>query len=395
MTNGTVKLQLQGREMSARWNRRSVIGALSMLAAPVPLRQSQTEAGLSTAAGSSAQDRAKAVDIIKELRRIVTPDGTEKVEAIPIGGIDQFVSVRSRSRSLPVLLIVHGGPGWVAMPTSWWFARGWEEYFTVIQWDQRGAGKTYTINDPELIAPTMTFERMECDLDEIALWARKTFNQKRIFILGHSWGSLLGLLFAKRRPEWLHAYIGVGQGIDALESERRGWRWAHEAARSAGHIGAMQALDSVAPYAISSAPTYEQVLVQRRWLGHFGGAVYRRPNASFESAAFALSPEYTNEDLRHVWQANQFSASHLFESVLKTDLTHVRDLSVPLLLFLGRHDRNVSATVAAEWYEEVSAPAKHLVWFEQSAHEILVEEPGKVFASLINLALPFSYKSGE
>jgi proline iminopeptidase len=154
--------------------------------------------------------RAEATAIIADARKIVTPDGVERLEKLRIGGIDQWASIRGTDKRNPVILLIHGGPGYISMPMSWWFTRGWEEYFTVVQWDQRGAGKTYLLNDPSKIAPTLTPERMIADTEEIAAWARKEFGKDKIFVLGHSWGSYLGLELAKRHPDWLHAYIGVG-----------------------------------------------------------------------------------------------------------------------------------------------------------------------------------------
>ncbi|WP_233166347.1 alpha/beta fold hydrolase [Archangium sp. Cb G35] len=342
------------------------------------------------------RDRAGAVQIIAELRKIVAPEGLERTEKLRIGGIDQWVSVRSRDPRNPVLLVLHGGPGWVAMPTSWYFAHGWDEFFTVIQWDQRGAGKTYVANDPATVAPTLTVERMHADAEELVKWARKTFGKEKIFVLGHSWGSILGLTLAERHPEWLHAYIGVGQGIDARESERRGWTWTMEQARAAKNEEAIRDLESIAPYAVGGKPLpVKDVLVQRRWLNFFGGAAYRRPNASFEAAAVNLSPEYTDEEVRQVWTAEAFSVERLLSAILTADLKHVKRLKTPLILFLGRHDHNVSAAVAAEWFAGVKAPSKKLVWFEQSAHELMAEEPGKVLLSLVRDVRPIAERAGD
>src|SRR6218665_3015602 len=97
--------------------------------------------------------RADATSAIADMRKIVVPGGIERLEKVRIGGIDQWISIRGNDPRNPVLLMLHGGPGWVAMPTSWYFQRGWEEYFTVVQWDQRGAGKTYTSNDPATVVP--------------------------------------------------------------------------------------------------------------------------------------------------------------------------------------------------------------------------------------------------
>ncbi|WXH27382.1 hypothetical protein WA016_01305 [Myxococcus stipitatus] len=342
------------------------------------------------------QSRAEAVRIIADLRKIVAPEGVERTEKLRIGGIDQWVSVRSRDLRNPVLLVLHGGPGWVAMPTSWYVAHGWDEFFTVIQWDQRGAGKTYGANDPAKVTPTLTVEQMHSDAEEVVKWARKSFGKEKIFVLGHSWGSILGLTLAAKHPEWLHAYIGAGQAVDARESERRGWAWAMEQARAAKNEEAIRDLDSIAPYAVDTKPLLvKDIMVQRRWLNFFGGAAYRRPNASFEGAAVGLSPDYSDEELRQVWEAEGVSVEKLLPTILTTDLSHVKRLKTPLVLFLGRHDRNVSAAVAAEWFKGVKAPAKQLVWFEQSAHEMLAEEPGKVLLSLVRDALPFAERARD
>jgi proline iminopeptidase len=92
----------------------------------------------------------------------------ERLEKVRIGGIDQWVSVRGTDRRNPVLLYTHGGPGYVSIPMSWWFARGLEEYFTIVQWDQRATGKTYLLTDPATIAPTLSPERMIADTEEMA-----------------------------------------------------------------------------------------------------------------------------------------------------------------------------------------------------------------------------------
>src|SRR5579871_5621887 len=124
-----------------------------------------------TVAPQSAKprNRAEATRIIAEARRIVTPNGIERLETVKIGAIDQWVSVRGRDRRNPVLLHIHGGPGYVSIPMSWWFSRDWEEYFTVVQWDQRAAGKTHLLTDPAVIAPTLTPERMIADAEEMAV----------------------------------------------------------------------------------------------------------------------------------------------------------------------------------------------------------------------------------
>ena len=349
-----------------------------------------------TSEAPGPHDRAEAVRIIEDLRKVVADNGVERLEAVRIGGIDQWVSIRGSDRRNPVLLMLHGGPGWVAMPTSWYFQRGWEEYFTVVQWDQRGAGKTYVANDPAAIAPTMTRERMVADAEEMVAWLRTEFGKDRIFVLGHSWGSYLGLELAQRRPEWLHAYIGIGQVTNAPESERRGWAWTLRQAQRDGNAQAVAELEALAPYAQGNDPVpLDSLFKQRKWLNHYGGMVHNRRGGEAEAAAMKLSPEYSDRDVTGTWKGNDFSMQHLLADVLTLDMTTVSEIDTPLFLFLGRHDHNVSSALAAEWFETVKAPRKQLVWFEQSAHEVMVEEPGKTLVTLVQQVRPIAVRAGD
>lgn len=333
------------------------------------------------------KNRAEATRIIAGLRQIVTPHGIERLEPVDINGSTQWISIRSRNPANPVLLVVHGGPGWVAMPTSWYFAQGWDEYFTVVQWDQRGAGKSY---DPAIV-DTLTVGQMREDIDAVIGWVRSETRQDRLFLLGHSWGSLLGLDVARRHPEWLHAYVGAGQVVDMRESERRGWAWAMQKARERGNADAVKELASIAPYAEGKAVVpLPDLFLQRKWVNAFGGAAFNRPDAGFEAAAIALSPDYTDQDVINVWKAQDVSVARLMPAVLDHSMASLDDLGVPVVLLLGRHDINVSSQLAAEWFARLDAPHKRLVWFEDAAHEMLMEEPGKVLLTLVNEVLPLA-----
>ena len=339
--------------------------------------------------------RAEATAIIAEARRIVTPNGVERLEKVRIGGIDQWVSIRGADRRNPVLLFIHGGPGYVSMPMSWWFSRGWEEYFTVVQWDQRAAGKTHLLTDPAAIAPTITRPRMLADAEEMAAWTRTALGKDKIFVLGHSWGSYLGLELARRHSNWLHAYIGVAQLADVPESERRGWRHALEAARRAGNVEAVRELEALAPYAPPGRRvSIKDIYAQRKWVAYYGGTMaYRKDNAA-ESALARLSPDYTDEEIRHVWAGNAFATPLLLPEIVFHDL-EIPKLDIPFILFAGRHDTNVNSEVAAEWFAKVEAPAKHIVWFEHSAHLPMTEEPGKFLISLVRYARPIAERAGD
>ncbi|QWP78330.1 alpha/beta fold hydrolase [Lysobacter sp. K5869] len=341
-------------------------------------------------------NRAEAVAIVAESRRIVTPNGIERGQKVRIGGIDQWVSIRGNDRRNPVLLVVHGGPGYVSMPMSWWNGRGWEEYFTVVHWDQRAAGKTHLLTPQAQIEPTLTPERMIADVEEMVAWVRKDLGKDKIFLLGHSYGSYLGLETARRHPQWLHAYIGVGQATDAAESERRGWRATLDAAKRDGNAEAVRELEALAPYAAPGhPPTIQQIYAQRKWLQHYGGTMAYRQNNDADSDLSKLSPDYSDEQLRGLWKGNDFATPILLPQLMALDLSANKTLDCPLILLLGRHDTNVNSDVAAEWYAQVKAPGKDLVWFEHSAHMPMTEEPGKFLLSLVSKARPYAQKAGD
>lgn len=348
------------------------------------------------AAGAQVAPPDDAKEIIANARRILTPQGVDRLQEVRIGGIEQWVSIRGADRRNPVLLVIHGGPGYVSIPMSWWFAQGWDEYFTVVQWDQRAAGKTFLLNDPAAVAPTLTLERMVADAEEMAAWARKEFGKDRIFVLGHSFGSFLGLRLAEHHPEWLYAYVGVGQVADSLESERRGWRFARDAARRAGNAEAVRELEAISGYGAAGRPiAIDQLHIQRKWVAAYGGVMaYRRDNDA-ESDLSRLSPDYSGEELRHIWDGNKVSVPALLPGMLALDLSATRKLGVPLILFEGRHDFNVNSDVAAAWFETVAAPDKHLVWFEHSGHMPMTEEPGKFLLSLVRYARPLAERAGD
>ena len=163
---------------------------------------------------------------------IRTADGVQEAAYLPIGGIEQYIRVRGRSRANPVLLVLHGGPGSTLGATACRWQGALEAAFTVVHWDQRGSGNTY-YRDPA--APPPTVERLLSDLDELVDALRARYGRDRLFLLGHSWGSLLGGLYALRRPEKLSAWLPVSQMVDFKRSEqvsagrggrrtRKGWR---------------------------------------------------------------------------------------------------------------------------------------------------------------------------
>ena len=153
---------------------------------------------------------------------------------------------------------------------------------------------------------------------------------------GHSWGSFLGLELCRRHPDWLHAYVGVGQVTDAPESERRGWQFAIQAARDESNAQAVHELEAIAPYAAAAgaAILIKDLYVQRKWVGYYGGVMaYRRDNNA-DSDLARLSPDYSDDEIRHIWDGNHFLPEpYLLPELLSVDTGAAKKFEVPIVLF--------------------------------------------------------------
>ena len=338
---------------------------------------------------------APAKAILADLGRIVTPHGVQETFEITLGGARQIVNVRGSDRDNPILLFIHGGPGAVEMPVAWTFQRPWEDFFTVVQWDQRGAGRSYPLNDPEAIAPTMTPERYRDDAIELIEALKTRYGKRKIVLVGHSWGSIVGLSVALKRPDLLYAYVGMGQAISFREGDKIGMAWTLEEARRRGDGEAISAIEALKPYPDEGPFTIDKADGWRKYAIRYGALAANRETAQFYFDVTKLSPEYTPAD-RKAWdQGSGFSVTTLWPRLRDVSLEGIRRVDVPVFFFLGRHDYIVPFPLAARWIDRVRAPRKATVWFENSGHLMMVEEPGHTLSALIDKVLPLAQdKSG-
>jgi pimeloyl-ACP methyl ester carboxylesterase len=356
--------------------------------------------GAATVNGATSQTPAftqqTARDIIATSRKIVSGHGIEAELAIPVNGTRQWIAVRGNDARNPILLFLHGGPASPDTPLAYTFQTPWEDYFTVVQWDQRGSGKTYATNDPETLGATMTIAQMQADAEEVVSYLRRTYHKRKIFLLGHSWGSVLGVRLAQAHPDWFYAYIGVGQIVNMRESEAIGYRFALDQARAHGNEEALHELAAIAPYPPPGKPLdLASINVQRKWLQTYGGLAWGRTGFEFDVEAERLAPEYTDADLAAIDKGSAFTMRYLLEPLTSVDFTRTTRFDLPVLLFTGRHDYSVSHELTARWFATLKAPAKKLVWFEDSAHMVMQEQPGRFLAHLVGDARPYAVKAGD
>lgn len=304
---------------------------------------------------------------------ITSPNGIDSLEKIRLGGADQWILVRGWDRSKPLLLFVHGGPGFPEMPFAYVNA-GLEKEFVVVHWDQRGAGKSYArVHDP------LDVEQFVSDIRELSAVLLRRFGARKLFLVGHSWGSMIGALAAARDPEKFAAYVGISQFADAPESERMMYRFALEQAKQTGNTRVSRDLIEI------GEPPYKSMRdfwTLKRHVRSFRDRTYR-PLGFWDFARLAFaSPVYSWRDFAKLLMGARVSFEELWrETFYKVHL--LRDaprIDVPVYFLEGRHDRLVtaSAAMAERYFEALEAPrGKQLIWFEKSGHWPQLKEPEK------------------
>jgi len=340
--------------------------------------------------------RKEVTEIIANSRKIVSPNGVEELLPIPVNGMQQWLSIRGRDRRNPILMVLHGGPGSPTMPEDYTFQSPWEDYFTVVEWDQRGAGKTYASNDPKALAGTVTVEQMTSDAEVVVRYLQKTYGKKKIFLLGHSWGSVLGVELAQRHPEWFYAYLGVGQVVNMQKSEKIGYEFALQQAREHHNDDAEKELLAIAPYpGAAGSITFAKIGVQRKWLTYYGGNTYGRTTFAYDANAWELSPDYTDEDLGKLDEGSLYSVTQLVGPLEALSFDAVTTFKCPVFLFDGRHDYATSHELAVDWFKKIKAPKKEFVWFDNSSHMVMQEEPGRFLYRLLTDVRPLAAASSD
>ena len=301
---------------------------------------------------------------IKDQEGRVLPNSVASLERVNLGGMAQHILIRGSSRSNPVLLFLHGGPGMPLMYLAHAFQKPLEEDFLVVQWDRRGAGKSF---DSHIPPQTITVEQEISDTRDLTNLLRERFHQDRIYLVGHSYGSYLGILTAWRFPELFHAYIGVGQVACSKERSRQVQDyWIRREAVAAGNRKALNQLNGKEP------------LDREIWLFEFGGEIHNQKSWLPLLFTGLRSPEYSLVDALRIIGGVNFTRRNMRYNAIEGDVIDVvTELKLPLYLFTGRYDYTVPFECTEELYRRINAPGKKLVWFNNSAHFPFLEEPRK------------------
>ncbi|HSJ83186.1 MAG TPA: alpha/beta fold hydrolase [Acidimicrobiia bacterium] len=306
---------------------------------------------------------------------IVGPDGetlpgsVAELVTVPIGGHDQTMLIRGRSADNPVLLYLTGGPGGTDIGA---LRRDvtLEQDFTVVAWDQRGAGKSYSALDP---VDTFTVDSLVADTIAVTNYLRDRFDESRIYLVGQSWGSTLGVLAVEQHPELYHAFVGVGQMVSQRETDIMFWEDALAWADETGNTGLAETLRRNGP------PPYQDLMLYDPFIAsEHDWNVYPEFDPNTEMPAILFVPEYSWMDRINAFKGFLDTAGTLYPQL--QDLDFRRDvtlLEVPVYMVLGEHEARGRAVIAREWFELLEAPYKEGIVFEGAGHRAHFDQPGR------------------
>lgn len=327
------------------------------------------------------------------LHESVVIDGIEPIEELiklPFGGVDQWLLIRGANPDNPVFFFLHGGPGAGEMPLLRHYNYELEKYFTVVMWDQRGAGKS---NERRIPDESITMDQLMDDTYEIVQYLKNRFKQPKIFLAGHSLGTILGIQTIKEHPEDFYAYVGIGQVVDMVRNVESSYELSMELVEEVGKkrdIRFFSGMQIDGKY--TGGTDLEKAVYMRDWIAKNGRIYYKRNNINNLAWIVLNAPEYTpvnkfkymnglNRSRRLLWTPELFDVNFF---------RNAAELEVPVYFISGKWDYITSHKLTKEYYEFVQAPYKQLVEFEYSAHCGIFEEPLKFNQLMIKQVLKHS-----
>lgn len=322
------------------------------------------------------------------------PGSIAALEKVKLGGVEQWLIIRGHDVTKPVLLFLSGGPGASEAGRVLRFNSELEKHFVVVIWEQRGCGKSYPSLNPK---SDLTIDRYVADIVDLTDLLRARFDEQKIYLVGHSWGTIIGLRAAQARPDLFHAYVGTAQMVDVQETDQMIYDLVLEHARQNGDAQFVATLEKQGP------PPYFGKSPIRPYATLFGREyqLFEVPNIKDETyrregdalMLMLKQPEYGWLDRVYylLGMMNTFNVVYpqLQEMDFRQDATH---LDLPVYIVLGRHDMNNPSSIPEEYFNLLEAPRKQLVYFEDSGHGMIWEEADKFHRLMVETVLPETYK---
>lgn len=310
--------------------------------------------------------------------KIDHPNAVAELMSVEIGGLEQWLLIRGEDRTKPVLLWLHGGPGSAQMPIHHAYTKALEKEYVVVHWDQRGAGKS---NHAEFREASMTINRFVKDVYEVTQYLKKRFDRNKIILLGHSWGTQIGILAVKEYPEDYTAYISVSQVVHPQRGDSLSYEWLRQEIEERGTESQKSKFAKLGNPPFDDHDAY---VIFARMKDTFGGGM----DAGFASLAWKAlgAKEYALGDyIKWVRGANRGSGPMWEESRDFNLFKDVPELEVPVWFIVGEYDMNTPVALIEEYFKFVEAPEKHLYIMENCAHTPFIGNPDQFNHKIISI----------
>jgi pimeloyl-ACP methyl ester carboxylesterase len=312
-----------------------------------------------------------------------TPYGIDEASFVRVGGIDQWVTIRGQNRDNPVLLFLHGGPGFAFLSLNPRAFLKWEKDFTLVQWDQRGAGKTYGKSGP--LGPAVTIDEMARDGVELAEFVRERLQKQKVILVGLSWGTIVGIHMAKIRPELFTAYVGTGQVAKYLPGRRLAYTQLVAEARARADRKAVGELEGVGP------PPYESSAkagVHAQWATAYEPGM---PSMWNNISTVLFDSAITVRDVSNLIKGMGDSEDHFRVQLDSVDLPALgSDFAIPIFVFQGARDNVNPVQSLTGYFDSIKAPQKRLVVIPGAGHNVMLTKSDDFLRLLVELVRPLA-----
>ncbi|MGL1894254.1 MAG: alpha/beta hydrolase [Spirochaetaceae bacterium] len=303
-----------------------------------------------------------------------------------INNMKQYYTVQTRDESLPLILFLHGGPGGanIGMSSVMDSNSSLTEHFTIIQYDQRGAGKSY---NEEMIEDYISLDLLLDDIKKIIDEILQKFNKEKLYIIGHSFGTLLGVRLCKDIPSKIISYIGIAQLANMFESETLCTEEALKLCDIKNNNKAKKMINSSLEY-FNDKNYPEYIKLQRLAMTKIGGFSYNRKpmNPSLLYIISVMSPHYSIKDGINMKKGLNYSTDMLWNEIMEINLINeVKEVYVPMYFILGKEDIVAIPSVAINFIDSLKAPIKKTIFFNKSGHSPHMEERKKYEDLVIEL----------
>ncbi len=314
-----------------------------------------------------------------------TPKGKENgiysLEKVRLGDYDQYILIRGESADNPIILFLHGGPGYPQIGYVRKYQKLLEENFLVVNWDQLGSGKSYSLGIDESNMNRDYFIQNTVQLIEYLL---EEYEKETLFLVGHSWGSNLGVHIASEYSHLLNGYLGVGQVVDSVLQEQISYNYAYDRAKEDNNQKAINDLEKI------GFPPYENhekdVMIQRKWLNYYDGVEININTLRDLFTGVIFYPEYSIIDGIRFIKGNYLTRRTMFNSTKDYNMIEsYAEFIIPIYFVAGRHDFNTPSSLVKDYFNIIKAPHKEFFWFEESAHDPHFEEVEKFYDILLEI----------